>query len=135
METIKIDQLATEIAARLQQYAAATDEVVQKAVDTVGEEGKATLRQTSPRRSGAYAKSWTFGKNQTKRNPHEYKRTIYAKAPHYRLTHLLEYGHDIRRNGTVVGWSPAKSHIAPVDQQVQQELEQRILAGIRKESE
>ena len=134
MATIPIDQLANEISARLQAFQSVTDEIVREAVDETGKSGRTQLRNDSPKRTGAYAKSWTFGPNVTKRYPHVYTRTLYAKSPHYRLTHLLEDGHRLVRNGRVYGRARAIPHIAPVDERVEVELEERILDGIRKAS-
>lgn len=135
MATIPIDQLASAISEQLEAFQNATDEVIKQAVDETGKSGRAQLRNDSPKRTGAYAKSWTFGQNTTKRNPHAYTRTLYAKSPHYRLTHLLEYGHRLVRNGRVYGRARAIPHIAPVEERVEVELEERILDGIRKASQ
>ena len=135
MATIPIDQLANAISEQLKAFQNATDEVIKQAIDETGKSGRAQLRNDSPKRTGAYSKSWAFGPNVTKRNPHTYTRTLYAKSPHYRLTHLLEYGHRLVRNGRVIGRVRAIPHIAPVDEMVQEELEQRILDGIRKASQ
>lgn len=130
---VSIDKMADEIIKQLEKYQGATDEIVQKAVDATGLHGRNKLRQDAPRRTGAYAQSWTFGGK--KAGAHVYSKTLYAKAPHYRLTHLLENGHVLKRNGRVYGRVRAIPHIAPVEQMVNAEHEERILAGIRKESE
>ena len=51
---------------------------------------------------------------------------VYNKK-HYRLTHLLEYGHAIAR-GT--GRTPAKPHIKAVDEMVQSDFVNRVVKGI-----
>ena len=134
MATIPIDQLASAINAQLQAFQNATDEVVQEAVDETGKSGRAQLRNDSPKRTGAYARSWSLEPNVTKRDPHIYTRTLYAKAPKAPLTYWLEKGHRLVRNGRVYGRARAIPHIAPVDERVEVELEERILDGIRKAS-
>lgn len=69
------------------------------------------LRQKSPKKTGAYAKSWSV-KNERNGVTGMVTATVYAKAPHYRLTHLLENGH-AKVNGGRVDGIP---HIRPAEQ-------------------
>jgi len=127
---IEIDGLAAAVIEQLEQYKEATDEVVAAAVDKTAQHGLTEIRRTSPRRTGAYARSWALT---SKRKAGDYYgRTLYARAPHYRLTVLLEKGHALVRGGRVVGRSPAIRHIEPVAEQCAEEVEREILAGIRR---
>ena len=72
------------------------------------------LKQTSPKRTGAYAKSWTKTKFR--------KGWIVHNKHHYRLTHLLEKGHAKTSGGRV---SP-KVHIRPAEERAIREFIERV---------
>lgn len=72
---------------------------------------------------GSYAKSWTLKNG--KKDKEKYSKIIHNKE-HYRLTHLLEFGH-ANRNGTRSNPIP---HIRKTEdkyrEKFEKELEQRI---------
>ncbi len=101
MASINIDQLAVEIAKGLAEYSQDVVRGVDKSSERVGKETVKKLNLLSPRKYGKYAKSWkvnTEGEHGQPKN-----RVVYVKAPHYRLTHLLEHGHAKRGGGRVQG--------------------------------
>jgi len=120
MADIKIDQLAKEIAKELAKYSQEVVEKVNISSEKVGKAAVKYLRQTSPKRpppvGGKYAESWTMTTEKAVGQPH--RRIVHAKAPHYRLTHLLEYGHAKVGGGRVEG----KPHIRPAEEMVIQEF-------------
>ena len=122
--------MAVDIMAELQKYGKATDEIVVHAIENVGKAGLRMIRESAPRRTGAYARSWALSPLQ--KDGSKYGRRLYARAPHYRLTHLLEDGHAIVKQGRTVGESPAIPHIGPVSDYVSAELEREIIEGIRR---
>ena len=69
---------------------------------------------------GKYSKSWAVKQEKSNWGTDSY--IIYNKK-HYRLTHLLEFGHVVK-NGTkrVVGKADAIPHIKPMEEWVQQQL-------------
>lgn len=69
---------------------------------------------------GKYSKSWAVKQEKSNWGTDSY--TIYNKK-HYRLTHLLEFGHVVK-NGTkrVVGKAGAIPHIKPMEEWVQNQL-------------
>ena len=69
---------------------------------------------------GKYSKSWAVKQEKSNWGTDSY--IIYNKK-HYRLTHLLEFGHVVK-NGTkrVVGKAGAIPHIKPMEEWVQQQL-------------
>lgn len=82
----------------------------------VAELGVQALHQDSPKRSGEYARTWTYKEEKGFMGYPTY--TIYNEK-NYRLTHLLEYGHVVR-NGTkrVVGEAKANPHIKDVEDKI-----------------
>lgn len=108
------DKLAEVINAELAKFAGATDAAIEEAVDKVAKETVTRLRQTSPKLTGAYAKSWKATKLNGGR--HYFGKVVYADGE-YRLTHLLEHGHDVVRGGRVVGHVKAYPHIEAAEQQ------------------
>lgn len=69
---------------------------------------------------GKYSKSWAVKQEKSNWGTNSY--IIYNKK-HYRLTHLLEFGHVVK-NGTkrVVGKAGAIPHIKPMEEWVQNQL-------------
>jgi len=120
MSNVSVDQLAAEIAKELSKYGQEIVEKINISSEKVGKAAVKQLRQTSPKRTGEYAKSWTITTEKEVGQPH--KRIIHAKAPHYRLTHLLEYGHAKVGGGRVEG----KPHIRPAEEMVIQELVREV---------
>lgn len=130
-ETIQIDDFAKTIVGELTKYQGLVDDVMQESVDLISKKYAAQLRKTSPRDTGVFARSWTHGLRL--KEGHVYRRAVYSRKQ-YPLTHLLEYGHDIKRNGNVVGKARAFHFIAPARQEAAQEFQEKILQGIEKVS-
>lgn len=126
MANIKIDQLAAEIAKELSKYSQEVVEKVNISSEKVGKAAVKQLRQTSPKKTGKYAKSWTMSTEKEIGQPH--KRIIHAKAPHYRLTHLLEHGHAKVGGGRVEG----KPHIRPAEEMVIREFMAEVEEAIER---
>lgn len=123
MKSVRVDRLSIEISGILQTYGQEAAGVVEKAVKTTAKDTVKRLRETSPKRTGAYAKSWT---SRTDRAKNGAAATVYAKAPHYRLTHLLEKGHIKATGGRVEG----HPHIAPAADEAERELTAEITDGL-----
>ena len=117
--SIDVNNTAKEIAQALTDYSQEVSDKIKKIVDTQSQEAVKELKETSPKKTGAYAKSWrqksSYEDARTKRN------TVYNKD-HYQLTHLLEYGHASRYGGRV----RAIEHIAPVEQRIAERLQKEI---------
>lgn len=116
---VKPDDLGRAIAEALTQYSDEVEEAIEKEKLKVAREGAKTLRQTSPKRTGRYAKGWA-----TKKLP-DGAVVVYNKR--YQITHLLEKGH-VKRGGGRVRAIP---HIRPVEQQMIKEYEARVKAAIK----
>lgn len=122
--SIQIDQLAAAVNRQLAAFAGATDEIVQKATDDIARATVQQLKATSPKATGAYSRSWKSTKLKSSR--HEYSRVIHAGDGEYRLTHLLEKGHNVVRGGKVVGRAKAYPHIADAEQKAITDFEAEI---------
>jgi len=126
MANVSVDQLAAEIAKGLAEYSQDVVERVNASSERIGKEAVNRLKQTSPKRYGNYAKSWAMKTEKAVGQPH--RRIIHAKAPHYRLTHLLEYGHAKRGGGRVAGIP----HIRPAEEQVIQDFVAEVEEAIKR---
>jgi hypothetical protein len=128
MATVKIDQLAAEIAKGLAEYSQDVVEKVNVSSEKVGKAAVKRLKRTSPKRpgSGKYAKSWTMKTEPEIGQPH--KRIVHVKAPHYRLAHLLEYGHAKVGGGRVEG----RPHIGPAEEEVIREFTREVEEAIKR---
>lgn len=126
MANISIDQLAAEIARGLSEYSQDVVEKVNLSSEKVGKSAVKQLKKTSPKRHGKYAKSWTMKTEPEVGQPH--KRIIHAKAPYYRLVHLLEHGHAKVGGGRVEGIP----HIRPAEEQVIQDFTREVEEAIKR---
>ena len=100
-------------------YTKNVNTTMQSVFDTTARDAANKLKATSPKDKGDYAKNWAVKKESG-------KDTVYNKKPTYRLTHLLENGHDVVVNGKKVGHANPQVHIKPVDDWVQSELPKRL---------
>ena len=121
--------LAKTIQEELQNVGVQVSDDMQAVFDEVGKEAAQKLRQTSPKNpkgkhSGRYAKGWTYEKGKRTRNYSAVD--IVRNKTDPQLTHLLEYGHPLVRNGKVVGNVDEREHIRPVAEGVADEIEKRL---------
>ena len=131
MANVSVDQLAAEIAKGLAEYSQDVVERVNASSERIGKAAVKQLKQTSPKRYGNYAKSWTMKTEPEVGQPH--KRIVHVKAPHYRLAHLLEYGHAVANAG------PGKKdrvdgipHIRPAEEEVIREFTREVEEAIKR---
>lgn len=95
---VPIDKFADELQKALEEFSDYVDStVVVKATQQTAEETAQAIASAAPKKTGAYAASITSGPLQ--RKGHVYKEVVYANAPHFRLTHLLERSHALRNGG------------------------------------
>lgn len=117
--------LTAEVNKILTQYCKEVDSTTLKVEEEVAAEAIKKLKQTSPRSKQGkhkhYADTWAVD-TKTKK---QYAETIIHNKQ-YQLTHLLENGHDVVRNGTVVGHVAPQVHIKPVEEWVKKEMVDRL---------
>lgn len=92
-------------------------------IQTVAKESVQKLRNTSPVKTGSYAKGWGVRKEGD-------MDVIVHNRTDYQLTHLLENGHVIRNKKGTYGRAPAHKHIKPVEEWAIEELPRRIIEDI-----
>lgn len=120
--------LARTIQDELQNLGIEVDDETQAVFDEVGKEAVKKLKATSPvneksPQKGRYAKGWTYEKGKRYRGKAV---GVVRNKKDPQLTHLLEYGHPIVRNGEVVGYAEAKEHIKPVADWCADEIETKL---------
>ena len=119
----KSGSISVQMAELLDEVDKEVQESARKNIDGVAKESVQKLRNTSPVKTGSYAKGWST-KKQGDMDVVVYNRTD------YQLTHLLENGHVIRNKKGTYGRAPAHKHIKPVEEWAIDELPRRILEGI-----
>ena len=119
-EKCTIDNLAKTIMEGLQEYADVASEDVKTAVRKAGKNVKAEISANAPKRTGAYAKSWTV--KTEKETAHSLEVVVHSKN-RYQIAHLLEHGHAKRGGGRVAGIP----HIAPAEEKAVKQLEENIM--------
>lgn len=103
-----------------------SEEVKQKtnqAIKNVANKSVRTLRSTSPKRTGSYARGW---RTKIMPGPGGILTIVVHNSTNYQLTHLLERGHVIRNKKGTYGRTAARPHIAPVEAAAIIELPQEI---------
>ena len=120
--------LAKTINEELMAVGVAVSDDMQEVFDEVGKEAAKLLKETSPvnpkgKHSGRYAKGWTYEKGKKYRGKAV---GVVRNKTDPQLTHILEYGHPLVRNGKVVGNVDAKEHIRPVADWCSKEIEKRL---------
>jgi len=143
---ISIDKLSSSILKILQENKDNIEEDVKKVSEETIKEARNELKQISPkaRRTvklkgkttvtpGSYAKSWSIKNG--KKSTDLYSKVAYNKE-HYRLTHLLEFGH-ATRNGKHTKLDKQKKtkeipHIRKTEDKYKERFVQRLEMKIRR---
>lgn len=99
------------------------EDSVRKNINSVSREAVQKLKNTSPTKTGDYAKGWAT-KKQGDMDAVVYNRTMPG------LTHLLENGHVVKNKKGTYGRAPAHKHIKPVEEWAIDELPRRIIKDI-----
>ena len=101
--------------------------VYEMSVSRVSREAVQRLRNTSPKKSGSYARGWSLKKVKSRANVMD---VIVHNRTDYQLTHLLENGHVIRNKKGEYGRTRPIKHIAPVAEWAENELPNEIERGL-----
>lgn len=127
-KTVTADQFAHEMQSMLDEYAKQSQEVADKAVETVAKDTAKKLKKAGRSNWNKYPKGWT-----TQIEQHR----LYTEATVYNrkypgLTHLLEFGHALKRGGRTIGkgFVEGIEHIAPINNEVESELIKELEKGM-----
>ena len=116
------NSVAVQMANILDKYSKEVKTVTTESIETTSKESVQKLKNTSPRKSGKYARSWTR-KRERGRDGLE---TVTVHNKRYQLTHLLENGHIVRNAKGTYGRTNGIKHIGPVEEWAQDALPQEI---------
>lgn len=123
--TIRPDQLTEAVMERLQEYKDVSTEEMKTAVKTAAQTVKRVIRETAPKDTGKYSKSWRM--KTSKNNANALSMTVYSHK-RYILTHLLEHGHALRNGGR----ARAFPHIEPAAELGERQFIQDIESALRR---
>lgn len=126
-KAIKPEMFAQAVKEYLEIYVEDIGEAVEETSNQIGKEARDELKQTSPKKTGRYAKGWTVRKDKKHKNYYTVK--VWNRTD-YQLTHLLEFGHATRNGGR----TKALPHIRPVEEKYKAEFEKQIKDKIRRVS-
>lgn len=121
-----LDSVSSQIAEILDEYEKKVRETAEKDIEQVAKDTVQRLKQTSPKDSGDYARSWTLKRDRATKTT-----TVYNKG-HYRLTHLLEKGHIKRNQAGTYGRQDPQEHIGPAEKEASAELVRKIEEDLSK---
>lgn len=118
----KTGSVALQMQDILDDYSKDVKEATNKAIEKTSKESVQKLKNTSPKKSGDYAKGWKVKKERGR----DGIATVTVHNKLYQLTHLLENGHVVRNAKGTYGRTNGTKHIAPVEEWAETELQQEI---------
>ena len=96
MRIVTVEEMGNIIQQEFEDYVQNTADDVKKLVEKVANDVTEEIKKNAPVDTGKYKKSWKATKTKDGALSTEY--TIHSVG-HYRLTHLLEFGHALRNGG------------------------------------
>lgn len=123
-QKIKPDDLAKTIMDGLEEYKDLVVDEMKSECKKAGDLAKNEVKTNAPKRTGAYAKSWTVKKTEETSESVTY--IVHSKKK-YQLAHLLENGHATRNGGRVEG----KPHIKPAEEKAVKSLTENLERAIK----
>lgn len=123
-QTITVLDFESTINSILAEYKDVINADVVTATKQVAREAVRNVQAKAPTRTGAYKSS--ISSRVEEKGGNYAKSVVYAKDPHYRLTHLLEFGH-AKVNG---GRTKAFPHWAQAEQTAINDFEKKLREAI-----
>ena len=115
----KTESVTAQMTELLDQVDKEIEQSAKTNIQVVAKESVAKLKNTSPVKSGSYAKGWGVKKEGD-------MDVVVHNRTDYQLTHLLENGHVIRNKKGTYGRTRGIKHIEPVYLWAQDELVRQI---------
>ena len=128
MAKVTPDKLGQEVQKILDKYEGEVEQNIDAIRKKVAQKGAQVLRNESKSKfggSGDYAKGWTVTEV---KYPNYTSAVIHNKKPG--LPHLLEHGHALIRGGRMVGRVDGREHIAPVEEKLNEEFVNEVVAKL-----
>ena len=138
MSKIDVDRLSLEVMKILDAYKDVTIDIMKDAVERTAKETVAEIRRNitssgiKDTDNPSYAKSWAKKRDKNLSGRYKYDMVVYSKPPKYRIAHLLEKGHDLKRAGKTLRTIRGFSHVKPGEDYAVEKLEQYIKEGIER---
>ena len=136
MAGVPLERFSAEVNRILEEYGNEIQKDVNQAAEDAAIKGVQMLKATSPvnqdsgtkRKPGKYARGWKVRKEGGAGN------AIYIvhNATDYQLTHLLEFGHPLKRGGRQYGYAKAYPHIKAAEEFMIDYFEKHVLEAIRR---
>ena len=138
MSKIDVDRLSLEVMKILDAYKDVTVDIMKDAVERTAKETVAEVRRNiassgiKDTGNPSYAKNWAKKRDKNLSGRYKYDMVVYSKPPKYRIAHLLEKGHDLKRAGKTLRTIRGFSHVKPGEDYAVEKLEQYIKEGIER---
>lgn len=123
----KTGSVAVQVENILDEYNKRVKDTTTNAIEKTSKEAVSKLKNTSPKRSGKYARGWTVKRERGAGGI----ATVTVHNRVYQLTHLLENGHIVRNKKGTYGRVNGVEHIAPVEEWAASELPAEIERELR----
>lgn len=121
----EIENLDSEISKILRMYVGDLADEVKEITEEVSKTMLEEIRAAAPKRTGRYKRAMTL--TTLEETTFSYTKVWHVKSPHYRLAHLLEYGH-VKRGGK--GRVRAYPHIREAANKAEEEYLKKIERAI-----
>ena len=126
----KTESVAVQMQEILDEYSQEVTDATNDAINSTAKETVRKLKNTSPKKSGKYARGWTLKREKGSGSVKIKDVTVYNKQ--YQLTHLLENGHVVRNAKGTYGRTNGIKHIKPVEEWANSELPLEIERELEK---
>ena len=120
----KTESVSVQMKELLDEINLEVKEATKEGIQEISKESVQKLRNTSPRKTGSYAKGWAV------KRENELEVVVYNRTD-WQLTHLLENGHVIRNKKGTYGRTSGKKHIKPVEEWAVDALPEEIMRNIK----
>ena len=130
-QTIQPSQLTEAISGILTDYSEEVSKSVKEDVKDVGKRTVQLVHQNIDA-AGIGGRKYRNSFKDTTTKDTAWMTTVEIHSPkHYRLTHLLEFGHVVKRKGKVLGTARAYPHLATAEKEAEELLGRKVAISIK----